>query len=100
MDAFVQELERTKSDIRSTKNRRDQLEEEAICIKNLTEEWSDYYDAAREEMQQLTEMDDFRMATVKAHYPKFYELICDIVEEYDRQNQPQDIEYDDDDLEL
>ena len=97
---FVQELERTKSDIRSTKHRRDQLEEEAVCFKNLTDEWSDYYDAAREEMQQLTEMDEYRMATVKAHYPKVYEQICDIVEEYDRQNQPQEIEYNDDDLEL
>lgn len=96
----VQELARTKADIYSAKNRRDQLEEEAVCFKNLTDEWSEYYDAAREEMQQLTEMDEYRMATVKAHYPKVYEQICDIVEEYDRQNQPQDIEYDDDDLEL
>lgn len=96
----VQELARTKADIHSAKNRRDQLEEEAVCFKNLTDEWAEYYDAAREEMQQLTEMDEYRMATVKAHYPEVYEQICDIVEEYDRQNQPRNIEYDDDDLEL
>lgn len=100
LDEFVQELERTKSDVHSTKNRRDQLEEEAVCFKNLTDEWAEYCDAAREEMQQLTEMDEYRIATVKAHYPEVYEQICDIVEEFDRQNQPQKIEYNDDDLEL